>query len=609
MPATTAAIEHHAFLVVGCGPVGAVTALLLAASRRSVLVLEAATAVYPLPRAVHIDAHSARILATLLPASICATLLSPMQHCTFTTGRGRQLLRFTSRIHLTHELHSDFIIDQPALERALRSRFAFHPNLSFKQGETVTGVEERNNNTQRSVFVTAASGAKYSADFVLACDGARSTVRSLLNIPMLSLASASAFTATQWWVIDGRMSKSMKRQYGFTELGVTQVCDAVRPLTVVNLPGDRIRVEVRRQGVDGVVGERLLIASGGWWARLWASVCYLFLVAWSAVAPLISSSWSAWRVRPVAVQYRPKRPVKSDYSCPPPLSTLLPRCIPTSALTATRCVPYSMHSLLAASFMSRSRRIILLGDAAHLTPPYLGQALCLGIRDAASLAFRIAQSSPSHSSTSALDEWEAERRAEATEVTTRSGKVGQLLEVRGAWQCRLRDAVMRAIDCSEWMKAAFQAEVAVYGRVLYAAGRQRLFVWPQMGDSDAALLHCTAVSIIGVDCDARQLSGLGGRTHPHHAVAQSLHWARLDTRSHVHGRRWREWLTSVGLRGAGVAVVRPDRYVLGIYASLRQQRCARYLHSVDCCTRAPTIHCDDSLLPVIDDLVRLLSIG
>ena len=589
MPAACAA-RHNAFIVVGCGPVGAVTALLLAASGRSVLVLEAATAVYPLPRAVHIDAHSARILATVLPASAVASLLTPMQHCTFSTADGRRLLRFSSRTHRSHGLCSDFIIDQPELERALRDRFATHPNLTLLQDETVTDVHEPTNGAQHRVRVTTASGTTYTSDYVLACDGAHSTVRSLLDIPMLSLASASGFTATHWWVINGLMSASAKQQCSLTELGVTQVCDPMRPLTIVYLPGERVRVEVRRQIVDGHLEQCTRSATSGWPHRVWDGLCYLLLVVWSAVAPLISSSWSAWRVQPVARRCSTAQARETDDTCPPPLDTLLPSGIPADVFTSVRCAAYTMHSLLADSFMSHSRRVLLLGDAAHLTPPYLGQALCLGIRDAASLAFRIAHASSTDAATGALVEWEAERRAEAAEITVRSGKVGQMMEVRGTWQCRLRDVVMRCIKSSEKMKAAFQTEVAVYGRVLYARGRQKLLVWPQNGDSDAVLLRFPAVSIIGIDCDARQLVA-AQCAHRHGRPAPPLHFARLDTSSGGANGRWRDWLASVGLLGAGVAVVRPDGYLLGIYSVRGQQSGVRDMHSF-VSSRSPLIYCD-----------------
>ena len=593
---------HYSFIIVGCGPVGAVTALLLAPTSRPILVLESSTAVHPLPRAVHIDAHSARILASLLPAM--ATLLTPMQHCTFTNSEGQQQLRFTSGRHRSHGSYSDFLIDQPAVERALRARLSTYSNVTFIQGETVTVVRETANGPQHNVYVTTTGCRSFGGDHVLACDGARSTVRSLLAVPMLSLASASAFTSTDWWVIDGLMPAAVKQQQGLTELGVTQLCgDETRPVTIVNLPGDKLRLEVRRQEKD-VPRKSWRHIDGGmrWWRRAWDGLCYMLLVAWSTIAPLVSSSWSAWKVEAVTAPSAPALPSTADAVCPPPLSTLLPPHIPVRVFTVVRCAAYTMQSLIAASFLSPSHRVVLLGDAAHLCPPYLGQALCLGLRDAASLAFRLRLSSASQRCN--LTEWEAERRGEAAEVTVRSGKVGRLLEVRGAWQCWLRDTVMRAVDSSERMKAAFQADVPVYGRVLYAAGRRPMLIWPQIDNSDEQLLHDSAVSIIGIDCDARQLVRAD-----EWSSTLGVHFARLDTSGVGSGTRWRQWVASVRLRGMAVAVVRPDHYVLGIYALTQQRTWVQYLLTHLTCSPSTVMYCERQPFPVIDDLLQLLMLN
>ena len=54
-----------------------------------------------------------------------------------------------------------------------------------------------------------------------------------------------------------------------------------------------------------------------------------------------------------------------------------------------RAVVYTFHSVIANSW--RSGRMLLAGDACHQTPPFMGQGMCSGIRDAANLAWKLAR--------------------------------------------------------------------------------------------------------------------------------------------------------------------------------------------------------------------------
>jgi 2-polyprenyl-6-methoxyphenol hydroxylase-like FAD-dependent oxidoreductase/catechol 2,3-dioxygenase-like lactoylglutathione lyase family enzyme len=53
----------------------------------------------------------------------------------------------------------------------------------------------------------------------------------------------------------------------------------------------------------------------------------------------------------------------------------------------TRHAVYEFRSMLADRM--RERRVLIAGDAAHLTPPFLGQGLCAGLRDALNIAWKL----------------------------------------------------------------------------------------------------------------------------------------------------------------------------------------------------------------------------
>jgi 3-(3-hydroxy-phenyl)propionate hydroxylase len=55
-----------------------------------------------------------------------------------------------------------------------------------------------------------------------------------------------------------------------------------------------------------------------------------------------------------------------------------------------RVAVYTFHSAIAPRW--RSARLLIVGDSAHLTPPFLGQGMCAGMRDAGNLAWKLGPS-------------------------------------------------------------------------------------------------------------------------------------------------------------------------------------------------------------------------
>lgn len=87
---------------------------------------------------------------------------------------------------------------------------------------------------------------------------------------------------------------------------------------------------------------------------------------------------------------------------------LIARWVTPADARLERCVVYTFHSVIAHGW--RRGRMLIAGDSAHQTPPFLGQGLCAGIRDAANLAWKLARVARGAAPESLLDTYEPERR-------------------------------------------------------------------------------------------------------------------------------------------------------------------------------------------------------
>ncbi len=92
----------------------------------------------------------------------------------------------------------------------------------------------------------------------------------------------------------------------------------------------------------------------------------------------------------------------------------------------------------------RAGRVLLCGDAAHLTPPFIGQGLGLGLRDVHQLAWKV-DAVLAGAPESLLDTHRTERAAHAVALIRLAALTGWLMTAGGPRAARLRRLVLRAL--------------------------------------------------------------------------------------------------------------------------------------------------------------------
>ncbi len=221
---------------------------------------------------------------------------------------------------------------------------------------------------------------------------------------------------------------------------------------------------------------------------------------------------------------------------------------------------YRFHALVAERW--RAGRVFVCGDAAHMQPPFLGQGMCQGIRDAANLSWKLAAVHNGEVSGNAaellLDSYGQERKAHVRELTQRLKAAGAIICERDADKARARDARLLAacggvVGDTPRQDVLPRLETGLLARA-DNSGRGTLFPQPRL--ADGSLMD--------------QRHGHGWRVVvdpelPAPGAAGGLAVVALGDES----TRERDGVVAAWMQrhGCHAAVVRPDHYVYGTAAT------------------------------------------
>jgi 3-(3-hydroxy-phenyl)propionate hydroxylase len=90
-----------------------------------------------------------------------------------------------------------------------------------------------------------------------------------------------------------------------------------------------------------------------------------------------------------------------------------------------RQIVYTFHARTAERW--REGRVFLAGDAAHLTPPFAGQGMNSGVRDAHNLSWKLAAATSGRITSALLDTYAQERRPHAWSLIMMAVRMGQVM--------------------------------------------------------------------------------------------------------------------------------------------------------------------------------------
>jgi 3-(3-hydroxy-phenyl)propionate hydroxylase len=173
-------MQRRNVIVVGAGPVGTVAALACARRGHTVTLLEAQQRIDDSPRASTTQPPTLEMLAELglIDEYLRVGLVS--RTFQFWDRPARRMIAEFDFARLADETAYPFVVqtEQHKLANMAIARLRGMANAEVRMGVRVTGLTQDSD----SVKVSCETGEAISADYVIAADGGRSTIRKTLNI-------------------------------------------------------------------------------------------------------------------------------------------------------------------------------------------------------------------------------------------------------------------------------------------------------------------------------------------------------------------------------------------------------------------------------------------
>lgn len=367
-------------LVVGYGPCGMTCAALLSQLGLNVAVVERHSERYKLHRAGHLDGETMRTFQGLGVADEIELIAQPVIASEIRSAEG-EILMVRESGQSGSGWKRDYLAHQSQYEAAIDAR-GRELGVRVHMGRTAVAIEQDADGVSTFVRTAGEDGptSRIVSRYVIGADGANSFVRDAIGSARLDLG----FRSVPHLVVD--------LEFVDPDIDLPQLPEAANVL----VPG-------RPQ------------LAGRWGGRRWTR--FEFSLRDGESDNVLESEDYGWELL-------------SAWQLTPEIATIVRQAI------------YVFDSTMAESW--HSGRVFLMGDAAHTAPPYLGQGLLSGIRDAANIAWKIAAVVTGRADQRFLETYELERRAHVATLIEMACAQGRMILATDPEQIRVRDERLRS---------------------------------------------------------------------------------------------------------------------------------------------------------------------
>lgn len=205
-------------------------------------------------------------------------------------------------------------------------------------------------------------------------------------------------------------------------------------------------------------------------------------------------------------------------------------------LEIVRIRAYTHNSRVAERFVEG--RAVLVGDAAHISPPWAGQGLNSGLRDVANVCWKIAAILHGKAAPRILQSYDLERRGHATDLIALADNMGAVLGLTNPLMAGVRDWLFQAVNSvdnlrSHLLEFKFKPKATITkGLVFHERAELReddlvgqLFIQPDVETADGQRTRLDTVL-------GHSYAVLGYRVNPLEGLSAQTraYWANWDTR-------------------------------------------------------------------------------